>query len=524
MSEGSVTVGASVGLLGLALLTLAGAPAASKPADQSARCEALARLSLADGRITAARMVAEGEGFDTGLPFPAQLPTPRRLCRVAMTLTPAAGSSIRAELWLPLAEGWNGKLLAAGNGGFGGSLSDPMLTMRAVSARGYAAVGNDMGHDAADVGWMARPAAVTDFAWRADHASTVAAKAVLAAYYGAPAKLTYFHGCSSGGREALAAVARFPADYDGVIAGAPPADYSGLLISAAWTQQQLAKPGARLDLADLKLLGRTRLAECDARDGQVDGIIADPRRCRFDPRSLACRPGQDRNCLTPAKLAAVKAIYRGPPGSLGTPTGAEAMADGWAVWLVGDEARHRYFLRGALGGIMLRDPTWRLADFDLTRDAPRVRAAFRANGVDAPPQDLSAFRRRGGRLILYHGWADAGVNPLASLRWRDGLARRMGQAAADQTLALFMVPGLGHCAGGDGPHHLETLGALERWREAGQAPSSLLGVNYSGSPLAAAMELPAGERVSARPVCRYPTVARWDGRGDARKPESYRCR
>lgn len=509
------------GFLGLGLLALAGP--AGQPADE-ARCAALAQAPIVNGRITSARPVTPEDGFETGLAFPSKLPLPRRLCRVAMTLSPVTGSTIRAELWLPMDSGWNGKLLAAGNGGFGGSLSDPMLTMRAAVARGYAAVGNDMGHDAADPTWFARDTAVTDFAWRADHASTAAAKTILATYYGAAARLTYFHGCSSGGREALAAATRFPADYDGVIAGAPPADYSGLLLAAAWTQQQLARPGAMLDEADLQLLGKARLAACDAKDGQSDGIIGDPRRCRFEPRALACRPGQSSGCLTPVKLKAARAIYRGPPGLAGTPTGAEATPDGWAAWIVGPNARHRYFLQGAIGGMMLRDPARRIADFDLVRDAPKVRATFRANGVDAPPADLSAFRRRGGRLILYHGWADAGVNPLGSIRWRDAVAQRMGRRAADETLALFMVPGLGHCAGGVGPHHLDMLGALELWREAGQAPSQVLGTRFSGSPLAAAMELPAGRKISARPVCRYPAVARWDGRGDPDQAEHYRCR
>lgn len=520
----------ALGALLAALASLAFVPGA-RAQDAGARCAALAHAPLAGGKVLSAGLSGADAMFDSGLaftPYP-RLPVPGPLCRVALRLSPVAGSDIRAELWLPLAPRWNGKLVEAGNGGFGGSLSDPMVTMRHAVLRGFAAAGNDMGHRADDTGWLMRREAVIDSAWRADRATSLAARALVARFYGRRARLTYYEGCSSGGRQALMAAQRFPGDYDGIVAGAPAAPYSDLLALGAWMQQQVALPGARPTAADLRLVGDAALAQCDGMDGVKDGLIADPRACRFDVMKLACqgpdRPGQ---CLAPAKVKLFAALYAGPRDAAGRailpgmPVGAEGILGGWQHWITMAGSRHAYLAQGAIGQMVLRDPAWGFDRFDLSRDLPMLRRELAQ--VDAVSPDLSPLLRHGGRAIVWHGWADAGINPLMTIDWRDRVVTRMGRARADRVLALFMVPGLSHCFGGPGPDAFQMLDALDAWRDRGVAPERLTASWHAGSPFAAMLDMPTGAVTRTRPLCRYPRGAVWDGRGDPNRAESFACR
>ena len=517
--------------LATGLAMVSGLAASQERGADGDRCAALIHAAVPGGQVVSAGIPASDATFASGIdaiPALSRLPFPGPLCRVALKLSPVPASDIRAEVWLPLGEHWNGKLLEAGNGGFGGSLSDPMLTMRHAATRGYAAAGNDMGHRAEDVLWLLRPDAVIDFEWRADRATSLAARALVKAFYGKPARLKYFEGCSTGGREAMMAARRFPSDYDGIVAGAPAAAYADLLAGGAWMQRLLLAPGARPDASDLKLVGDAGLAACDAADGLEDGLIGDPQACHIDIAKLVCTPGQTSGCLTPAKAAFFAQVYRGPRDQggreilPGMPVGGEAIADGWSHWITRPDARHAFFARGAIGGMLLHDPQWTVADFDLARDLPRLRRGFADMGANTP--DLEAFRRNGGRMIVYHGWADAGINPLLSVGWRDRVVARMGRVRTDQTMALFMIPGVSHCVGGPGPDSFAMLDALDAWRDGGVVPASVQGEWHEGLPFATLLGLPAGLVKAARPICRYPARARWDGKGDPAKAESFTCR
>ncbi|WP_374595736.1 tannase/feruloyl esterase family alpha/beta hydrolase [Sphingosinicella sp.] len=519
----------------LAVAMLGMSPAYARVAadtpESEARCAALEGMSLTEGKVIAAGIPAAGTTFDSGLPlFPGaeRLPFPTPLCRVELSLSAGPGSGVHAELWLPTEGRWNGKLVEAGNGGFGGSLADPMVTMRHAVLRGYAAAGNDMGHHAEDTGWFQRKEALIDYAWRADRLTSLAARKIIAAFYGEAARLHYFEGCSSGGRQALMAATRFPRDYDGIVAGAPAASYSRMMAAGAWMQSLLADPATRPTPDDLKLVGDAALAQCDSADGLTDGLIGDPRACRFDPSKLICAPGQDKACLTPNKAAFFKTVYNGVrdaqgrtvvPGML---VGAEAMRGGWHHWIAKADARHATFARGTIGAMMLQDPSWTPARFDLHRDFPAMREWFA--DFDADKDDLSAFRAHGGKMVVYHGWADAGINPYFTLDWYDRVVKTMGAARTEDTVALFMVPGLSHCADGPGPDNFQMLDALDGWRNEGIVPESTLGEWHEGPPLAAMLDLPSGPRKAARPICRFPRHARWDGVGDVTRPESFSCR
>jgi hypothetical protein len=504
--------------------------AADAPTSE-ARCAALAGMSLPEGKVVAAGIPPAGATFDSGLPlFPGaeRLPFPAPLCRVELSLSAGPDSSVRAELWLPTEGRWNGKLVEAGNGGFGGSLADPMVTMRHAVLRSYAAAGNDMGHHAEDTGWFQRKAALTDYAWRADRLTSLAARRLVAAFYGETARLNYFEGCSSGGRQALMAATRFPNDYDGIVAGAPAASFARKMAAGAWMQKLLADPATRPTPADLKLVGDAALAQCDSADGLSDGVIGDPRACRFDVSRLVCAPGQESACLTPNKAAFFSAVYSGVRDADGRtlvlpmPVGAEALPGGWHHWIAKPDARHATLARGTIGAMMLKDPSWTPERFDLVRDLPIVREWFA--DFDSDKSDLSAFRARGGKMVAYHGWADAGINPHFTLDWYDRVEKTMGKAQTEDTVALFMVPGLSHCAGGPGPDNFQMLDALDGWRDKGLVPESVLGEWHEGPPLAAMLDLPSGPRKAARPICRFPRQSRWDGVGDAARPESFSCR
>ncbi|WP_409574715.1 tannase/feruloyl esterase family alpha/beta hydrolase [Sphingopyxis sp. PET50] len=255
-------------------------------------CEALAGLGLAYGKVDAATPLSSGAVVNLQAGQPG-LPAPAAFCRVQATLTPVPGSSIKVEVWLPERSGWNGKLMGAGNGGFGANMLLPSLLMRGAVQKGYAAVGTDMGHvgeSDVDASWaLNAPEKVRDYGWRANHAGAETAKEVIAAYYEAPLAASYFHGCSDGGRQALTFAQRYPADYDAIVAGAPAIPWTRMASAFATNAIAAGKPGGDLSPAKLKLLQTASLGECDALDGVTDGVIEDPRVCRFDPAKLACR-------------------------------------------------------------------------------------------------------------------------------------------------------------------------------------------------------------------------------------------
>ncbi len=282
-----------------------------------ASCEDLAKFPLTDGKITAAVTVAEHSSVPLAL-LHASLVAPADFCRISVTLTPSSDSEILAEVWLPDPAKWNGKFLGSGNGGFGGTVVGPMLDMRKALAKGYATAGDDLGHEATsmipDGTWViGHPEKVKDFAYRADHVTAEFAKAMIAAYYGRAPQLSYFRGCSNGGHEALMEAQRYPADYDGIIAGAPANSWTHIMVNFLSNETALfAAPGGQIPHDKLAMIQKAVLAKCDALDGVKDGIINDPSKCHFDPKELLCKSGDAPECLTQPQVDALSKIYSGP--------------------------------------------------------------------------------------------------------------------------------------------------------------------------------------------------------------------
>jgi feruloyl esterase len=477
-------------------------------------CERLRSIELRDARVTLAESVAAGAFRLPGAPAAATAPTLPAFCRVAITLTPSSDSDIKADVWLPAA-GWNGKLLGLGGGGFVGCTS--YGAMASGLREGYAAACSDTGHEGGTANFaVGHPEKVIDFAYRAVHEMTVKAKAVVAAYYGRGARLAYWQGCSTGGRQGLMEAQRYPEDYDGIVAGAPANNQIQL---CAWRMAvmiaALRDPAKALPPSKIALLHNAVLAACDALDGVADGLLGDPRQCHFDPETLLCRAADQENCLTAGQLEMVKMAYsdaRKKNGELiyrGLPPGSES---GWRM--PGQATEPGVIDLGVFRYMAHQDPNWDWRTFDLDRDT--ALALERAGFMEATDPNLSAFKARGGKLLIYHGWADGGsggaISPLNTIEYYANVLAKMGP---DQSgwLRLFMVPGMAHCGGGPGPNQFNALAAVERWRESGAAPDMMLAAHVTDN------------RVDmTRPLCPYPQVAVYKGSGSTNDAASFGCK
>jgi len=378
----------------------------------AAPCQSLTSLALPHAALTLAQPVAAGQftppapaGPGGGAVFKS-LPA---FCRVAATLRPVEDSEIKVEVWLP-DSGWNGKLEAVGNGAWAGSISYPAMAT-AVTA-GYAAASTDTGHGGNSPAFIpGHPEKVTDFAWRAVHEMTAAAKAISAAYYGNTPQRSYFNGCSTGGRQALTEAQRFPNDYDGIVAGAPAYYTTHLQGQQVWTAQAVHKDeAAYIPPEKYALLHQAVLQACDAIDSVKDGVLEDPTRCHFDPAALACKGGGGSDCLTPQQVEAARKIYSGPANPRtgqnifpGLEPGIEL---GWAT-LTGPKPMslavevYQY--------LVFRNPAWNYLDFDPADIATAQKAI--GGTFDAVDPNLKPLFSHGGKLLLYHGWADPGIAP-----------------------------------------------------------------------------------------------------------------
>jgi feruloyl esterase len=508
----------SAGFALAAVLALSCASTAFAAAATSHSCEELASSRLAGGEITSAAMVA-ATASGTG-PY----------CRVAFTLTPTADSSIRAELWLPAPQAWNGKFQGVGNGGLAGEIRTAALA--AGLRRGYATAATDTGHDnAAGVGRFAagHPEKIVDYGHRAIHLTAVAGQVITAAYYGRKPRHSYFVGCSQGGQQALMEAQRYPSDYDGIVAGDPDYNQTHHEVGAhLWVVSTLyAQPGARLGDAQARLVGDAVNRACDKLDGIEDGVLEDPRRCHYDPGALQCAGSDTAECLSAAQVQAVRMLWDGPDAEAGAgyypglERGGEAAL--WGGWIVADSPDAN--AHGALGLPFFRyfvyaDPAWDFRSFDFRAAPPRIDALL-GDALDAIDADLRPFQRRGGKLIHYHGYSDPDIPPRASIDYHDrvvALAGARGEApAVDDFYRLFMVPGMGHCGGGPGPNSFDMLAALERWVERGAAPQRILATKFQDDD-------PQRAVLRTRPLCPYPRAARYRGRGSSDDARSFTCR
>jgi len=453
-------------------------------------------------------------------------------CRVQGVLTPTADSHIEFEVWMPMS-GWNGKYLGVGNGGFAGSI-DYMPLADAV-ANGYAAASTDTGHRAGgtDGSWaLGHYQKMVDYGYRAIHETAEKSKAIVTAFYGDAPKRTYFSSCSNGGRQALMEAQRYPADYDGIIAGAPANYFTHHLAGFVWNAQALEGAGY-IPAAKLKLIESEALTAC----GSDNGVIDDPSKCHFEPSTIMCKGEASDSCLTEAQADALKKIYAGPKNSKGEQIfpgyepGGETGLGGWGAWITGFSAgktAQLAFGNGFFGDMIFQDSAWdyRKMNFDSDMKIADDKGAQIFNATDP---NLKAFKDRGGKLLLYHGWSDAAIPPVNTINYYESVVTKMGHREAEQFVELFMVPGMQHCGGGPGPNDFgafsplradkdhSMIKSLELWVEKGTAPEKIIATKYKTDGNR------EGGVARTRPLCPYPTVAKYSGSGSQDDAANFSC-
>jgi len=493
--------------------------AASRSAFGQTACERLKSLSLPTTVITSVESFPAGPYLPVGLPADAsqqariQLPAH---CRVSVVLSPTPDSHIEMELWLPVPPAWNRKYLAVGGGGWVGSFN--YGGMLSALQQGYATASTDAGHKGFDASFaLGHPEKVVDFAYRAVHEMTVRSKSVMKAFYGRAPSFSYWNGCSTGGRQGIMAAVRYPEDFDGIIAGAPANNQTHLCAWRMAIEVLIRKEPARVvPRAKMLMVNRAVIAECDELDGVKDGLLAEPRKCRFDPSALLCRGVERDDCLTAPQLETVKAMYAPALKTDGALIYPGLVPGGEADWPMSTSAGGE---PGAIDLGMFRyvahqDAAWDWRTFDLNRDVALVDE--KAGYIDVTDPDLRAFKARGGKLLIYHGWNDGGaggaISPLNSINYYESILAKMGPGQ-DNWLRLFMVPGMAHCGGGPGPNQFAVLRALEAWREQGKAPDRIIAYRVTNN------------RVDmTRPLCPYPQVTAYKGAGNTNDAANFVCK
>ena len=506
-------------------------------------CEKLMPAKISGATITLAQTVAAGTFVgsaapSSGIDLPSFYKSLPAFCRVVAEAKPTADSDIKLEVWLPVS-GWNGKLQGIGNGGFAGLIDDMQLGV--ALSKGYAATATDTGHTGSpvDATWaLGHPEKVVDFGHRGIHEMTLVAKAVIQAFYAKAPRRSYFAGCSDGGREALMEAQRYPADYDGILAGAPANYWTRLLSTAAWDTQALTlDPASFIPPAKIPTIAAAVNAACDQLDGVEDGIVNDPRRCHFDPSTIACKAGDDTaQCLTPPQAEALKKIYAGPHDSHGRDVfpgflpGAEDGPGGWGIWITGPapvKSLMAFFGLGYFSNMVYEKSDWDYKTFTLETGLKSAEEKT-AKSLNATDADLRAFQARGGKLILYHGWDDPAITALNTLNYYQSVMAKMGERNANSFVRLYMVPGMQHCDDGPGADSFGQVGkltfedpqhsvdaALEQWVEKGAAPSTIIASKYAAQDTQHA--------TMTRPLCPYPQFAKYKGSGDTNDAANFVC-
>jgi Tannase and feruloyl esterase len=539
-------------IVGLALLV------SSSGASPATTCADLTRLSLPNTTILQAEEVA-GSFVPPHAPpgFPGWTDLPA-FCRVTGYVLPTVESNpINFEVWMPLA-GWNGRYQGVGNGGFLGSIAYEELVP--ALKRGYAAASTDTGHQGPTLAFGAKSQQLLEDYAASPHHMTVAAKAIVGAFYGGGPTYSYFTGCSTGGKQGLWEAQRYPEDYDGYLVGAPSSPrLTRLAVAYTWvTQTMLKDPESYIPARKIKPIADAVVAACDAQDGVEDGVIDDPRECKFNPATIQCRPGQaDAECLTPKQVTALKKLYDGPrnprtgerlyPGyARGGEFDAGVNASDWRHIISGVKPGESIpgmpsLSRSAavfMGQLVFDDPNYDLMSFDFDSDVETVdeKAAAILNPSDP---DLTRLAARGVRILHYHGWSDPVTTPLESVRYYEQVIaetkNRFGsrQEAVRQVqdfYRLYMAPGMTHCSGGVGanvfgnrfnsvshdPEH-DVLSALEQWVERGIAPEEIEATKYVDNDRLKGVAF-------TRPLCLYPQRAVYKGWGDVNNAANFECR
>jgi feruloyl esterase len=503
---------------------------ASTPLPAATACANLKNLSVPaltggagvpHAAITMAQPVAAGafQPPPGGRGGPQQFAGLPEFCRVQATLTPSSDSDIKVEVWLPLAAAWNGKFRGVGNGGLGGgAVVNPGGLANALRG-GYAAAGNNTGHEGGSDYAIGHPEKIKDFGYRSSHEMTVFAKALIAAYYDSPLKYSVMAESGGGTIAALSAAQRYPEDYDALAVTSMSSYLSRHTFGQMWVWYATHEDdGSFIPPAKYAVLHQAALKACDAADGLADGIIGTAERCRFDPGVVQCRGADAPDCLTAPQVAAARKIYAGPKNPR---TGEQIYSPlypgselGWGQLAGGAEPLgipvdfFRYYV--------FQDPKWDYKTRHLNFDSD-VKLAERAEvaPVNAVDPDLRKYFARGGKLLLIGGWNDASVPPAVAVNYYKAVVAKTGAKLTRESMRFFMVPGMGHGGGTTGAENfnVDTLALIEQWKQTGQAPNQLIMAHYKD-----------GKEVGRRLVCQYPQIAFYKGSGNTEDPASYECR
>jgi feruloyl esterase len=491
-----------------AVLLMCAAPATA------ATCESLSATMLPQGAVTSAQVVGAGMFIPPssrgGAAAASAYKTIPAFCRIQATLRPSADSDIRIEVWMPT-DGWNGRFQAVGNRGWGGAIMYPALA--AAVASGYAAASTDTGHVGGDASFaLGHPEKVVDAAYRAVHEMTAQAKSIIAGFYGGGPKRSYFNGCSLGGRQGLSEAQRYPDDFDGIVVGDPAHNLTNLYTARVAVAAAVHRSAASfIPRAKYAVIHRAVLDACDARDGARDGVLENPAACQFDPKVLACSGEDAASCLTADQVETARHLYSDTLDprssrivSRGRPPGSEL---GWAIVAgpVPDDNATDMFKY-----IVYQDPNWDWKTFEL-RGALDAASRPDVAVLDATDTNLRPFFDRGGKLLMYHGWADPQTPAGNSIDYYTRARAASGPKAAD-SMRLFLVPGMGHCAGGSGTDTFDKMAPLVEWVENGRAPTRI-----------PASRVVDGKVVRTRPLCPYGEVARWNGSGSMDDAANFAC-
>ena len=466
-----------------------------------------------------------------------------KFCKVTGTIAPAVGF----EVDLPI-DRWTQRYFQAGCGGLCGDINAsiekaggclPALNGEFVVAADNMGHSGGMGPGSGPLGaFGADPDARIDFAYRGNHETTLAAKALIRAFYGQPQKYAYFIGCSDGGREALVEAERFPTDFDGIAAGAPVLAFS---MENSFFHAWEAPANRRADGTPILLRSRVGLihdavvAHCPTLSGLQDGLLEHPFSCRFDTAWVQCPAGKSdtTSCLTAEETAVLKKLYDGPTDS----AGHQFTFNGYALgsepqWNLPKDAADRdggFSAAMASANIkylfmpaVLSDQE--LAGFTFNEDWFKRINAIGATLYNAGNTNLGPFQAHGGKLILWHGLGDDSMPPATTVAFYQGVQKLLGTEMTNSFARLFLLPGVGHCGGGQGFPQIDLLSPLMAWTEAKQAPQQILTGRTAGPqrgpggpgprPPSHPYAQPDGPTVATRPVYPFPFVAKYKGSGD----------
>ena len=524
------------------LTAASAAPAVAAPSAPA--CEALAGLKLPDTTLTA-KLVAAGAFTPPGAGGRGgrgmtDVPS---FCQVQGIAAPTPTSKIQFEVWLP-ADGWNGKLQVVGNGGLAGTIG--YAAMGTAVRNGYASAGTDTGHTATEPGtWMADRERLIDYSYRGLHMTTVDAKSIVQTFYTAQAKQSYYTGCSTGGKQGLMEAQRYPADFDGILAGDAANFWTHQMASETWNGVVTSAPETNISNEKLQTLENATVKACDMLDGAADGLVSDPMRCKFDPATLLCPAGTDNaSCLTAPQVAAVKKLYGGvtdqrgrklypgfwPGGEVGWGARPDAQGNPGQNTVINRTTRPGGSSFAFWANALFHDENWPYPKFDFDQNIDRADSLL-APITNATSPNLQEFRRLGHKLIYYHGAADPLIPAQNGIDYYESVVK--AQKSLDKTLEFFrafLVPGLYHCAGGPGPIAFnngqapasqrdadhDALLSLQRWVEQGKAPASIIGTKYVDGNAAKGVAL-------QRPLCPFPQVAKYKGSGDLNSAANFAC-